>query len=160
MQSHLSLAQQLVHKHTWTASQSDSVLRGISLREKEMVDALSWFPKWTVKVTWQKLSSVEVSNKDHDIKMGPSSQFLHAHLVSNTCVLVEMRWSSISFPMMYLSKRSGKGFSGLCQDSSNPAPSRKFVHYATVPGDTDSSRFNCCKKVNQLGEWCILLSET
>eukprot|EP00061_Rhincodon_typus_P014738 g41984.t1 len=47
---------------TWSAH---SVLE--TLREKERVDPVAWFPEQTVKVIWQNVSSPELSSKHQDI---------------------------------------------------------------------------------------------
>eukprot|EP00061_Rhincodon_typus_P012873 g38892.t1 len=67
---HLSFMEKFAKRNTfvhrsigkWSAR---SVLK--TLREKERVDPVEWFPELTVKVIWQKASSPELSNKHHDI---------------------------------------------------------------------------------------------
>eukprot|EP00061_Rhincodon_typus_P017798 g46662.t1 len=67
---HLSFLEKFVKKNTfdhksirqWSAR---SVLE--TLREKEEMDLVEWFPVQTVKVIWQNTSSPELSNKHQDI---------------------------------------------------------------------------------------------
>ncbi|XP_067864107.1 uncharacterized protein [Heptranchias perlo] len=90
---HLSFVEKFVQKNTfdhkaiskWSAR---NVLE--TLREKEMVDPVGWFPEQTVNVIWQNASLPELSNKHQDLawlvlrRALPVRSFMHSRTLSAT----------------------------------------------------------------------------